>query len=119
MTTPNNTDHVKKITQALDMTTNDDQLNEQLADMRNTALRHIPEASERSIARQWFVWPSLGAVAAALVLFVSISGTQEDESTALVDNLALLTESEELEMFETHDIEFYVWLEEELAQDKS
>ncbi len=124
MTANNKTEHsaleqrdVEKITQALDMNSNDAKLNEQLAEMRKEALRHLPEGKSARSSHT-FMWSSFGAAAAALVLFFTISQPPIDDSDSVEDSLALLSEAEELEMLESHDIEFYVWLEGELAESK-
>ena len=113
-------DFLSTIKKNLDDSLNDDDsLNNRLAEMRSEALDKIPNKTKNT-----FMLPILGVgstMALALAFLVTVFGNQKIDSTGVEDwnNIELLTESEDMEMLEKNDIEFYVWLETELEAPSS
>ncbi len=103
-----------KYKEALDMSIdeNDKALQDRFAEMRNTALAHIPstKAHGRNLL---MLWPALGALSAALVLAVVMLLPEQTSVTEeyVLDDLDMLLETEDLEMLAGYELEFYVWLE--------
>lgn len=108
-------DFEQKLKEGLDMGVDDDKaLNDRFAEMRLKALNEIPE---KKVSRFWSLTvPSIGIAASAFVMVVVmlLPAKNEDANFAL-NELDVLIEAEDLEMLEAHDLEFYVWLEGELA----
>ncbi len=103
--------------EALDMTVNEDDkaLQNRFAEMRSRALDHIPQ-TEIGDRRKMGRWPAFGAISAVLVLAVVMLFPKSSVITEdyVLDDLDILTETEDLEMLAGHELEFYVWLEQEL-----
>lgn len=118
MTAHTDDQFVRSLTRALDIAMQDDdqELLNKFAAMRTEALRHVPQEGARN-ARRFFA-PAFSAAAAILLvaLVIILPGREAPgEVVAAVDEFDMLVESEDLEMFAQGDIEFYLWLESELA----
>ncbi len=109
----------KTVKRVLDATTQneDPELAEKFASMRTAALKQMPEAREEK--RKSFYFAQIGVVSAAIVFVFSLvfflpTDVQTVESYASINDLELLTEADDLEMFAQEDVEFYLWLESEI-----
>ncbi len=109
-------DKVKKVLE-MSVDENDKDLQNRFVEMRSKALAHIPEKSIKK--PNWLLaWPALGTLSAAFILVVVLvlpkdSGVTEEYA---LDDLDILTEADDLEMLAGHELEFYVWLEQEMGE---
>ncbi len=120
--TSNEDEYSAKVSKQLHETMDDydDQVKDKLAQMRQIALDHIPDqavAKRRKTAR----YLAFAGAASLLVIFFIAwpqfnlhNAGDEFPQFAELNKLEILTQGENLEMLE-NDIEFYLWLEEELA----
>ncbi len=113
---PNKQKHITPKTasykQVLDMSIddNDQALQNRFAQMRRAALDQIPEAQPTHTRS--LLWPTLGGLSASLLLAVVLLTSSEHglKNDYLLEDLDILADVDDLEMFAEYDPEFYVWL---------
>jgi len=119
MTPESGKDFKNSIRQALDMSTdeNEKELLDKFATMRTEALRHVPEKTTGKLRSSSMSVLGLTATAAVVVVALVALLPEKKVPTDIIagfDDLDILTSSEDFEMFEQEDVEFYMWLESEL-----
>ncbi len=115
MSSDRDSNFTDKVREGLDMGVEDDNkaLQDKFSDMRRAALNEIPEKKSSNF---WSLTvPAAGIIASAMVfVFVMTFQSPSENLDFSLSNLDVLLESEDLDMLEIHDLEFYVWLEREL-----
>jgi hypothetical protein len=83
-----------------------------LTQARNRALDEVKKGAAR---RRW-VWAPAGGFALAAVVAVGIvlsSGRTQQPAPAALEDLEIVADSENLDLLQDQDVEFYAWLDEQ------
>jgi hypothetical protein len=83
-----------------------------LTQARNRALDEVKKGAAR---RRW-IWAPAGGFAVAAVLALGVvmwSGRPSQPSPTVLEDLEIVADSEDLELLQDQDVEFYAWLDEQ------